>query len=304
MELRHLYAYVAVAEELHFGRASRRLQLSQPAVSRLVSSLETDVGVQLVRRSPHRVELTPPGEAFLKQARVALAEVEATVHAARDASASTTFRVGHSEWTEELLPPLLRGFRARLPDVSISVCPIELPGQARMLHDGMLDVTLSRTPVRPPTGLTSESVLDEPLVAALSADHPLARQDRVSVSELAQTPFVLFPRHLCPRTYELVLRVCAQAGFVPEVGQEAASLSSVTVLVAAGLGVSLVPASASWRFGSADIAYRALRGRTRCVPLLATWREGGAPDALRCFVETARRLRPGADQGGSPTVAP
>lgn len=289
VELRHLKGFVALAEELNFGRAAARLHMSQSAMSRLVGGLEGEVGVELINRSHHHVELTAAGEAFLPQARAALADVEAAVQTARQAASDCPppLRVGHTEWTEDTLGPLLRAFRCRHPGRAVAVCQLDQPAQARRLVDGVVDVGLSRSQLDDPR-LASQVILEEPLVVALANDHPLASEDRIAVAQLADSPFVLFDRHLCPCTHEAIHTLCEDAGFTPRTAEEAPSLMSVVVLIAAGVGVCLVPASASVRLGSGGIVYRPIAGRAACVPLVATWRRRDPPAAVSDFIGVAR----------------
>jgi len=216
MELRHLSGFIMVAEELNFGRAADRLHVSQPALSRLVKQLETDLGTELLDRSTHHVELTAAGVAFLEEAQAALSQVELAARAAREAGSEkpAPLRVGHTEWTEELLPPLLRAFRHRLPDAELLVSQADRPWQAARLQNGGLDVVLRRTPPEH-NSRDSELVHDEPMVVALPGEHRLAEASEVDVGELATDPFILFPRYLCPCAHDCILRACDRAGFVP-----------------------------------------------------------------------------------------
>ncbi len=293
MELRHLSGFVAVAEELHFGRAANRLHVSQPAVSRLVRTLEKELGVALLDRSTHHVELTPAGLAFLTEVRAVLDQVEVAGRAARQAAAAVPIplRIGFTECTEELLPRALRIFRRQLPKVSLDLRQIDRDAQVQSLVEGELDVVMRRIPIEHTT-LKTELVMKEPMVVALPARHPLAERPRLSFAALAGARFVLLPRAVYPKAFDRLRILCEHAGFVPEVAEEASSLTSVTVLVAAGVGVAIVPASISARFNLDDIVYRPLENPTPTLPVMVCWRRSDGSPALHRFLDAVRTLRP------------
>lgn len=304
MELRHLSGFVAVSEELHFGRAAKRLHLSQPAVSRLVRTLEKELGVTLLDRSTHHVELTPAGQAFLIEVRVALDQVDAAARAARQAAAAVPapLRIGFTECTEELLPRALRSFRRQLPPVRLDVRQLDRDAQVQQLVEGEVDVVIRRIPIEHTT-LQTELVMREPMMVALPARHTLAQQERLSVGGLAGARFVLLPRALYPQAHDRLLMLCEHAGFVPDVAEEGTSLTSVTVLVAAGVGVSIVPASISARFNLDEIVYRPLEDPTPTLPVVVSWRRSDSSPALHRFLDALRSLRPVSDEQQAPQVA-
>lgn len=288
-----MYGFVAVSEELHFGRAGVRLHLSQPAVSRLVRSLEKELGVSLLDRSTHHVDLTPAGLAFLTEVRTVLDQVEVASRAAREAAAAvpTPLRIGFTECTEELLPRALRQFRRQLPPVRLDVRQIDRDAQVQPLVEGHLDVAVRRIPIEHPT-LETEVILREPMVVALPARHPLAERERLSVADLSTARFVQLPSAIYPQAHDRLLTLCRHAGFVPDVAEEATSLTSATVLVAAGVGVAIVPASVSARFNLDEIAYRPLEQPAPCLPVVVTWRRSDTTPVLHRFLDAMRSLRP------------
>ncbi|MBV9803442.1 MAG: LysR family transcriptional regulator [Solirubrobacterales bacterium] len=274
MELRHLRAFIAVAEELHFGRAAARLQISQSPLSQSIRSLEAELGVGLLERTTRRVTLLPAGEAFLPRAREALA---AATQAVEDARATAAGELGHLDvgftgsMTYLLLPLLAKALRARLPRLRLQLHGEMLtPDQVEGLLSGRLDLGLLRPPLNHP-GLQLEPIGSEPLVAVLPANHPLARQDRIPVSRLKDEPFITYPSHFRSVVHDAVAATCAEHGFSPTVATEVGETSTLVSFVAADAGVALVPASAQlMRIGGA--VYRQLLGATHSVQIAIAWR--------------------------------
>lgn len=288
MELRHLRYFVAVAEELHFGRAAARLRIAQPPLSRQIRDLEGELGCELLHRTPRKVELTPAGTVFLAEARRLLERVEAAIEAARRASRGQYGKlavgfVPSVSYTE--LPEVLRGFRERFPEVEVRIKILGPSEQVRALLDGDLDLGFLRGPVGHPK-LEMEQVRVEPLLAALPSHHPLATRPELALSALASEPFVFVPRERAPEYYDQLIALCRGAGFSPRVVQEAAQLELLS-LVAAGFGVSLLPASFRHlrRFG---VAFRPLRGRPKSI-VVAAWRRDNDSPSLREFLKVLRR---------------
>jgi DNA-binding transcriptional LysR family regulator len=287
MELRHLRYFVAVAEELHFGRAARRLHMSQPPLSQQVKRLEEELGVQLLHRTKRRVELTEAGEAFLGEASLALSQVEAAAEAARRAGRGETGTlsvgfVGSAAY--EVLPEVLKAFRGRYPDVEIRLEELTTAQQVRALGEGRIEVGF----VRPPVGeesLAVETVLREPLVAVLPGDHSLSEQEGVSLGALAEEPFVMTPRRLGPSFYDRIVGACREAGFSPRVVQEAIQMQTIIGMVAAGIGVALVPASES-NLTRKGVVYKPIQDEGLEVELAMVWAPEGSSPTLRAFLST------------------
>jgi DNA-binding transcriptional LysR family regulator len=289
MELRHLHYFVAVAEELHFGRAARRLLIAQPPLSQQIQKLEEELGVQLFRRTKRRVELTEAGQVFLQEARQALAQVEQAVIAVRRASGGEIGRltvgfVGSASY--EILPALIRRFHERFPDVELVLREATTSQQVRALHEGRIHVGLLRPPISDDS-LVVESFLTESLIAALPETHALAGQPVISLQALARERFITFPRHLGPGLYDQIISVCQRAGFSPQITQEAVQMQTILGLVATGIGVALIPASAR-SLRSAGIAYSELQGIESAVEMALAWRRDNTSTTLCAFLEVAR----------------
>jgi DNA-binding transcriptional LysR family regulator len=251
MELRQIRCFAVVAEDLHFGRAARRLNLSQPPLSRTIQQLEGELGVQLLERSKRHVALTPAGRAFLPKALRILSLSEAAVEEVRSVAAgrggvlSVSF-VGSAMYV--LLPAVLRRMRADFPDVEVKLHEMATDEQVSALLDNRTQAAFIRPGIRHPE-LASRVLLREALAIALPRTHRLASRRTVSVAQLASDPFVLFPRQTHGSLGNRILDLCGQEGFVPRVVQEATEMQTALGLVAGGLGVAVVPngvRSLSW----------------------------------------------------------
>ncbi|HLI91164.1 MAG TPA: LysR family transcriptional regulator [Ktedonobacteraceae bacterium] len=289
MELRHLHYFAAVAEELHFGKAAQKLGMTQPPLSQQIQRLEEELGVQLFRRTKRRVELTEAGQAFLPEVRQALAKVEQAVTAARRAGRGEIGRlavgfVGSASY--EILPAMIRRFHECFPDVELVLRELTTSQQVRALHEGRIHVGLLRPPVSDGT-LMIESFLTEPLIAVLPETHALAGQPAVSLQELARERFITFPRHLGPGLYDQIISICQQAGFSPEITQEAVQMQTILGLVATGIGIALIPASAR-NLRSSGVAYSELQRVQSGVEMALAWRKDNASPTLRAFLGMVR----------------
>ena len=245
MELRHLRYFVAVAEELHFGRAAKRLGIAQPPLSQQIRQLEERLGVVLFSRTSRQVALTPAGEALLRGARRTLAEVGLAAAAARRAATGETdaLRVAYTDSAAlSVLPSAIRRFRSVMPTVHLDLVEGSTAAQIDAVVRDLVDLAVVRGPVAQPA-LRTEVVLRESFLAALPESHPLAGLAEIELRALAGVPMVLFPRHLAPEFHDTIVALCRAADFTPLVGYEGAEYQTILSLVAAGLGVSLVPHS-------------------------------------------------------------
>lgn len=262
MELRHLRYFVAVAEQRHFGRAAVRLHMAQPPLSQQIRQLEAELGIELLRRTTRRVDLTDAGAAFLQRAREVLAAVDAASAEAQRIGAGLEGRlvvgcVGSA--TYSLLPSLARTLREELPAVDFSFRgEMLVPAQATALLAGEIDLALLRPPVDHP-GLVLTPLRRERLIVALPDGHPLARRKRLRVADLRDEDFIVHAGHGQSVMSGLVLALCRNAGFEPRVRQEVGETSTLVTFVASGLGVAVVPEPVS-ALGVAGATYRPLIG--------------------------------------------
>ncbi|MDC7742731.1 LysR family transcriptional regulator [Rhizobium binxianense] len=263
MELRHLRYFLAVAEEGNFTRAAGKLGIGQPPLSQQIRDLEREVGAALFHRVPHGAELTAAGAAFLGEAKASLAAAEKAKLAAQSANRGETGRLSLGFTASSAFNPVvsttIRRFRARWPEVQLSLTEMNTLALMQKLERGELDATFMRPSLDDPAGIQLRRLPDEPMVIALPASHPLARHSKLPLAALAEEPFILFPRLVGLSLYDDVVLACRKAGFELTVAQEAPQISSVVNLVAADLGVSIVPASIS-QIKLEGVAYRPIEG--------------------------------------------
>jgi DNA-binding transcriptional LysR family regulator len=282
MELRHLRYFLAVAEERHFGRAAERLHMAQPPLSQQIRRLEAELGVELLHRTTRRVELSPAGEVLLERARGILDAADAAAEDCRRAAAGEIGRlsVGFTgSTTYALLPSVATALREALPGVELELHgELITPAQVEGLLEGRLDLGLLRPPVRAHE-LTVEVIRSEPLVAVLPSTHRLAEADAVAVADLAEEPFVAYAPHLRSVLLGAVEEACAAHGFQPRVAMPVTETSTLVSFVAAGVGVSLVPASVGG-MTVAGAVYRPLADDTTRVQIALAWRSDDQSSVL------------------------
>jgi DNA-binding transcriptional LysR family regulator len=244
MELRHLRYFLALAEELSFTRAAERLHVSQPPLSLQISQLEQEVGARLFARTSRRVELTPAGEAFLIDARAILERVDASVSRAAAIESGLAGRIEIGLSGSQFfgpLPKLIAGYSRAFSDVSISLHELKPAIQLEALRDREIDLSISRTPVNDMV-LKSTRLWADPMVAAVPGGHRLGRRKRLTLGDLREESFVML--RLDTSGYAQHIRdCCVQAGFAPRVVHHVSEVAAVLSLVAAGMGVALVPQS-------------------------------------------------------------
>jgi DNA-binding transcriptional LysR family regulator len=293
MELRHLRAFAAVAEELHFGRAAARLHMAQPPFSQQIKQLERDLGVQLLQRTTRAVRLTNAGTVFLEHAHRVLAEADRARESVLLAEQGERgeIRVGLTGVTTwRLLPRMTRVYRERYPLVRLELHPAVFSGaQLGALFDGSIDVGFLRAPV--PPLLASRMLLDEPLVAVLPEEHALAGSAAVALADLADENFVSYPARQGSSLRDTAMNACYSVGFAPRIVQEAPDTYTVVALVGAAVGVALLPASAE-RLQLEGVVFRPVTGADVQVPITLAWRRDDPSPVLAGFLEVAASILP------------
>jgi DNA-binding transcriptional LysR family regulator len=294
VELRYLTAFVAVAEELHFGRAAKRLQMAQPPLSQQIRQLEKELGVQLFERNTRSVRLTSAGESFLDPVRTVLEDIDTATRAAKAAGRGEYGRVtvgfaGAS--SHETLPLLTRAVRAAHPGLELVMKGQTYANVAlARVADGSLDLGFVRLPVTQP-GVEVRVIDEEELVCALPSDHRLARRNRVPITALAEEPFVSFPSNAGSSLRDATVRACVAAGFNPRVVQEAPDSYTILALVAAGVGVTLTLTSCQ-HIQQTGLVYRPLAGPSVRLQAALAWRTDNPSAALRTVLAVAEEALP------------
>lgn len=263
MELRHLRYFLAVAEEGNFTRAAAKLGIGQPPLSQQIRDLENEVGAALFHRVPHGAELTAAGAAFLIEAKIAVAAAEKAKLAAKRANRGETGRLSlgftASATYNAIVSGTIRRFRNQWPNVSLSLAEMNSNVLTELVVRGELDAAFIRPGLEDPKGVRLKRITDEAMLIALPASHPLAKRDRLPLAALAGEPFVLFPRTVGLSLYDDIAQACRSAGFELSAAQEVPQIPSVVNLVAANLGVSIIPASVA-HIKLDGVTYRPIEG--------------------------------------------
>lgn len=293
-ELWQLRYFLAVAEQLHFGRAAAALHISQPPLSRAIRALEQRLGVVLFARSRRRVELTPEGTRLLGEARRMLGQLERTVQEVRGMARGEEgrLRIGFVSLADYgVLPGLLKAFKSARPGIALALREMLSPEQAAALAAGELDFGLLLPPVSDAEPLEHLVVQRERFVVALPSSHRLAAgKGKLAVSALAGEPFVMVPRDIAPGLYDIVTGLAAGAGISFNVAQEAIQMQTVVSLVSSGLGVAIVPGCIA-NLGRRGVVYREINDRHPRLDLWLAWPRGGLGTAARDFLARARGAR-------------
>jgi DNA-binding transcriptional LysR family regulator len=289
MELRQLRYFVTLAEELHFGRAAGREHIVQSALSQQLQRLERELGLRLLERTTHHVQLTPAGGAFLVEARQILAHVDrAAVAAQRAAGSAPTLRVGIVDASYDSMPQILRGVRGRYSDLEIHEVEAGVPEQFSMLVDGRLDVGLGRASLAP-LEVAAELFRLDPLGVLVPDSHRLARLPAVPVSALAAEPLLLAEEGRAPEFNQFVVELCRSVGFVPTVYRGTVeSIRAAADLVRQGRCVVCAPGSC--RSAVPEVVWRPLVQPVSLYPWSVLWRRDDRSEQVHAVVTGARRL--------------
>jgi DNA-binding transcriptional LysR family regulator len=295
IELRQWRQFVALAEELHFGRAAARLHMTQPPLTQAIAGLEQALGVVLFERTRRSVQITPAGAALLPEVRELLARAQGLPELARAAAAGELGRLRLAFVSTvgfELLPRWVRAFRQRWPQVSLELIEATGDVQLELLARGEVDAGMVlHSPGLQAQGLAHARIASEPLVVALPESHPLATPEHPGMAALLAEPLVIFPRRILPTLHDAIFSMYHAAGRAPQVAQEAIQMQTIVNLVSAGLGIAWVPQSVR-QFQRPGVVYRSPRpSRGRALPACETsliWRADAVGPAFAHFVEFAK----------------
>ncbi|WP_397533793.1 LysR family transcriptional regulator [Roseateles sp.] len=288
LEFRHLRYFIALAEELHYGRAAQRLAISQPPLSVAIQQLEANVGARLFDRDSKGVRLTPAGEAFRLSAQSLLSRAEDACALAREVQAGEVGRLRLGFVGSTLFHGLagwLQDFQSRYPKVEVVVVELNSQDQIEALLHEELDLALLHTDRLPP-GLDSRPLYSEPFLACLPANHKMAAKRQVALAALSDQPFILFSRKGSPDYHARIIEMCRKQGFYPRLQHEGRHWLSVVSLVGQGLGVSIVPAAFK-QAGIQGAVFKPLAESIEASAVFAAWRRDSAP-ALRDAFLAAR----------------
>ena len=294
MELRQLRYFVAVAEELSFHRGAERVGVSQPPLSRQIANLEAELGTRLLNRSKHAVGLTASGKVLYTEAIKCLAAIDKAIddtqRAAKGQIGSLTLGFGGSA-TYAVVPRLLRRFRSLFPDVELSLHVLPMAGQLDALREQTIDIGFHIAPVSDDI-FHSGLILRDPLVVAFPSGHPLARKPRIGLKAIESCNFVMLSRSGGGlQNYTQVMQICRRAGFVPIIAREVTPMESVIGLVAAEVGIAIVPSVAQRRLRIANVEYRALQERYAVMEYAIVWRKDNTSPVVHAFVELASKSK-------------
>lgn len=290
MELRHIRYFLAVAEEKNFTRAALKVGIGQSPLSQQIKDLEREVGAPLFHRVPHGAELTAAGNAFLEIARHFPTMSDRALNAAQRASRGEigSLNIGFtaSSAFNAVVPGAIRSYRRAYPDVELTLSEFNTTLLVQHLGDGTLDAVFLR-PGAPRTDILQSRLLsEEPMVMALPATHPVADRTEVDLADLENDPLMLFPRSAGPAFYDSIITAFRAAGVEPRLGQTAPQIASVVNLVAAELGISMVPASMA-QVSVAGVVFRSIRGETPVARIALATRRGETSTIIRNFVSRA-----------------
>jgi DNA-binding transcriptional LysR family regulator len=290
MELRHIRYFLAVAEERHFTRGAAKVGIGQPPLSQQIKDLEVEIGAPLFHRLAHGAELTPAGEAFLEVVKEMPGLAERAAKAARRAARGETgsLRVGFtaSSAFNAVVPTTIRAFRRAYADVDLWLEEANTTRLVAGLRDGSLDAAFLRPGAAGSETFQLRLLSEETMMVALPANHPSAARQEVDLADLSTESFLLAPRTIGPALYDSIIHACRKAGFDPVIGQAVPQLASVITLVAAELGVSIVPASMS-QVQINGVVYRAIAGEAPMARLALAHRRGETSPIVRNFVSQA-----------------
>jgi DNA-binding transcriptional LysR family regulator len=293
MELRHLRYFLAVAEELNFTRAAARVGIGQPPLSQQIRSLEGELGTPLFRRTPTGAQLTEAGKAFLPEARAILERAEHAAEAARRAGRgeSGSIRIGFTASAAylETVPRSIRLFTRSYPDIQTMLVEAGTSPLLEQIREERLDAAFVRLGRHDPEGVSTLTLGSEGMSVVVPEGHPLGKAKSIALGALAGERMLLFPRSAGPGLHDEIIAACWLAGFEPSFGQEAPQFSSAINLVAAGMGISLVPRSMA-RLHVRGVRYLSMPKGSPTIRLALATRGAAHTRVVDHFVASVRRV--------------
>ncbi|HEY9153724.1 MAG TPA: LysR family transcriptional regulator [Opitutaceae bacterium] len=287
MELRHLHSFLALAEELHFGRAADRVGIAQPALSRHIQQLEAEIGSPLFERGPRSVTLTRAGREFLERVRPHVDGITQAIQATRNAGHGLSGRlaVGYvSNLSYQLLPAVISRLKAAAPEVTLDLKEMPGPAQVPALRTGEINVAMLVLPIDD-FGLMQRRIFQDPLIVVMPIGHELAQKSVITLADLCRYPFIACPRYERSNFQNVILERCHEAGYEPQVVHEVTGKTLMYGLIAHGIGISVVPRSSSYGHRE-GVVYRPLAETLRPIDVGAVWRKEDEDPLRKLFVET------------------
>ncbi|TBX81278.1 LysR family transcriptional regulator [Bacillus mycoides] len=289
MDIRKMRYFITVAEELNFSRAAERLMMAQPPLSQEIRKLEEELGVQLFHRTKRMVELTDAGKIFLEGARQTLLQVDRTI---KETQLADEGKIGHLiigfvDSTETVIE-ILKKFRERFPKIQLILREMTTDQQIKALYEKQIHIGFIRSKQNNEI-LSSEICSEERLKLVLHRDHPLVSLPNISIKELVDEPFVLFPRHFGTNFYDLIISYFWEHGVSLNIVQEAIQMQTIVNLVAAGMGISVVPSSVE-SYKKSGVMYKEIQENTPKINLYAGWRLDEKSVVLENFLTVVREV--------------
>jgi DNA-binding transcriptional LysR family regulator len=301
--LRHFWYFLAVAEERHFGKAAKRLGMSQPPLSQQIQVLEQSLGVQLFERSRQGVRLTKQGSEILGPVQRFMEHAQRLQLAVLDArqGRSTSVTIGAVNAAMfDIMPRLTRIAKQLYPHLSLSLSEMDSATALSAVQSGEIDIALARFDQHA-RSVEIRPIVKDHLVVVLPIDHPLTKRDRIAIADLADESLVLSPRRVSPAYFDQIVSACREAGFSPRVVFEVRSVVSQIAFVGCGAAIGMVP-SRSMRFGGGDVVFRPLIEEIEVVTIAAAWDPNRRKDVVPSIVEIAIDI--GAEMEKIPRRAP
>lgn len=287
MDLRNLNYFQVLAEELHFGRAAERLNISQPPLSRTIKQLEEDFGVLLFERTKRKVLLTSAGEELLVQTKQMISQMASIKKRLRivGKGESGNLRIGYvGAAMHSCLPSLLNIFHENHPEIDLNFEEQPNINLMQSLNNGTMDAAFVRTWLNP-KNLEEKIILTESLAAVLPAKHNLSNQKLIEIKDLENENFISFARDCGPTIFDSFLELCSASGFVPKIVHQATQLNSILRLVESGFGVSLLPVSIAEN-NNLNLKFIPLKKKIENIPLIMLYRKENANPSLMHLLDS------------------
>jgi DNA-binding transcriptional LysR family regulator len=289
---RQLQRFIAVATELNFRRAAAQLHISQPPLSDSIRQLEEEIGAVLFLRTRRRVELTKAGEVLLERAQIIVSQMEEATKVTRAVADGLSGQIAIGFFptaTYDLLPRILRRYREEYPDIAIQLIELMTPEQPSALEQKRIDVGLFLAPTVDRPGIAQETLLTEPLYAALPESHRLARRTQIKLQELRSEAFIFIPPRWGTGYHAQVSHACLEAGFTPKIVKEVEQIHTMVSLVGANMGIALV-ADSIRRFQPPHVVFRPIQDPSKLlfIEFGLAWREDNLSPAIDAFCRIAR----------------